>query len=96
MKNEHSHLKPGQVRPFKMTEEAVAQYQNLAKIGICFDAADVQKMMMYTMAMDANLVAPLTTASVTTPIQFLQAWLPGFVEIITAARRIDNLVGITT
>ena len=29
-------------------------------------------------------------------MQFLQAWLPGFVEIITAARRIDNLVGMTT
>jgi hypothetical protein len=94
MKNELSHLKPGQVRPFRMTDKAVAQYQDLAKLGICFDAADIQKMMTY--AMDADLSAPLTTASVTTPIQFLQAWLPGFVEIITAARRIDNLVGITT
>lgn len=94
MKNELSHLKPSQVRPFKMSGAAVAMYQDLAKLGICFDAADVQKMMAF--AMDSDLSAPLTTASVTTPIQFLQAWLPGFVEIITAARRIDNLIGITT
>lgn len=94
MKNERSHLKPSQVRPFKMSDEAVKNYLDLSKLGICFDAADVQKMMAF--AMDADLTAPLTTASVTTPIQFLQAWLPGFVEIITAARRIDNLIGITT
>lgn len=94
MKNELSHLKASQVRPFKMSDKAVENYTDLAKLGICLDAADVQKMM--TFAMDADLAAPLTTASVTTPIQFLQAWLPGFVEIITAARRIDNLIGITT
>lgn len=94
MKNELSHLTPAQVRPFRMTEKAVSQYLELSKLGICLDAADVQKMV--TFAMDADLTAPLTTASVTTPIQFLQAWLPGFVEVITAARRIDNLVGITT
>ena len=94
MKNELSHLKASQVRPFKMNQNAVAQYHELAKLGICLDEADVQKMVAY--AMDADLVAPITTASITTPIQFLQAWLPGFVEVITAARRIDVLVGITT
>lgn len=46
--------------------------------------------------MDADLTAPLTTASITTPVQFLQAWLPGFVNIVTAARRIDELVGVVT
>lgn len=94
MKNELSHLKPSQVVPFRMTDKAVEQYMDLAKLGICLNTGHVQKMMTY--GMDADLVTPLTTASVTTPIQFLQTWLPGFVEIITAARRIDDLIGITT
>ena len=46
-------------------------------------------------AMD-SVQQPLTTASVTTPLQFLQNWLPGFVTMITAARKIDELVGIST
>jgi hypothetical protein len=43
--------------------------------------------------MDA-IQATVTTASVPTPIQFLQAWMTGFVRIVTAARKIDQLVGI--
>jgi hypothetical protein len=38
----------------------------------------------------------LSVASITTPIQFLQNWLPGFVKFITAARKIDEIIGITT
>ncbi len=37
-----------------------------------------------------------TTASISTPIQFLQAWLPGFVLIMTQARKIDELIGVVT
>jgi len=46
--------------------------------------------------MDAALTPALTVPSISTPIQFLQEWLPGFVFIITRARKIDDLVGITT
>jgi len=35
-----------------------------------------------------------TTASVAPPVQFLQNWLPGFVFILTAARKIDDIIGI--
>lgn len=42
------------------------------------------------------LQADVTTPSMVTPIQFLQNWLPGFVHVITAARKIDSLVGIST
>ena len=38
----------------------------------------------------------VTTASVPTAIQFLQNWLPGLVEVVTAARKIDEIVGIAT
>lgn len=46
--------------------------------------------------MDAALPGTITTPSITTPIQFLQFWLPGFVGIITAARKIDEILGIST
>ena len=45
------------------------------------------------LGMDADYINPLTTPSITTPIQFLQEWLPGFVHIVTQARMIDTLIG---
>lgn len=41
-----------------------------------------------------DLQSPVTTATIPTPIQFLQAWLPGFVQILTQARKIDLIIGI--
>ena len=109
---ELSHIAARNVKPVKCMDEAqkkaiCEQYQELKRYGISLDDKDVGKMFdhfradvgndaSYMSGMDANLTTPLTTASITTPVQFLQAWLPGFVEIITAARRIDMLVGITT
>ena len=61
-------------------------------IGIGVDANVAVKMMA---AMDA-LEPTVTTGSITTPTQFLQAWMPGFVKVVTAARQIDELVGIQT
>ncbi len=65
---------------------------SLKKIGITFADSTVRSMMA---GMD-SIQSPVTTPSVPTPVQFLQAWLPGFVNIITAVRRIDELVGIMT
>lgn len=47
-------------------------------------------------AMDSDQQPLQTVASVITPIQFLQNWLTGFVYIITQARKIDELIGMTT
>jgi len=47
------------------------------------------------MAMD-DAQGLITTASISNPVQFLQSWLPGFVRVMTAARRIDEIVGVTT
>lgn len=49
-------------------------------------------------AMDAvpDLAPLVMTAGLGAPIQFLQAWLPGFIHIITAARNLDRLIGSTT
>ena len=48
-------------------------------------------------AMDsANIQQPVTGMTVTTPIQFLQNWLPGIVEIVTAKQSIDEMIGRAT
>ena len=104
-KTEKSHIKARNVQSVVCKTEdqkrkLCERFQDLERYGICLDHDDVLKMTSFVrsndVGMDANLTTPLTTASITTPVQFLQAWLPGFTEIITAARRIDMLVGITT
>lgn len=70
-----------------------ATYDHLRSIGVQIGPRQIMQMMA---AMDANPQPLVTTASITTPIQFLQNWLPGFVNVITAARKIDDLVGMTT
>ena len=104
---EKSHLSARQIKQVMATamdaqkkKKLCEHYEQLSRYGINLDYPDVMKMAQHAadqqaIGMDASL-PPLTTASITTPVQFLQAWLPGFVEIITAARRIDNLVGMTT
>ena len=42
-----------------------------------------------------SLPSTLTTGSVGTPIQFRQNWLPGFVNIVTAPRKADELMGMS-
>jgi len=91
---EHSHLSALQVRPVVMTMDDVEDYVALSKIGINFTPQQVK--IMASFAMDAANQAGVTAGSMTTPVQFLQNWLPGFVRVLTAKRKIDELVGITT
>jgi len=91
---EHSYFGPRNIKPFQMGMDSVSEYQALKKIGIGFDDRTVRAMMDF-FAMDA-LQPTKTTGSINTPVQFLQNWLPGFVNIMTAARKIDELVGLTT
>lgn len=93
-------------KPITMTAEDVRAFPELREIGIGFDAsyiAELANTLQMAAAMDSNDVgitpAPgqiQTTASVPTLVQFLQAWLPGFVNYITAARKIDEFIGLTT
>lgn len=76
------------------------EYGDLRRLGIALDGVTPQHRMVRKMAdfaygMDA-IQPTVTTASVATPVQFLQNWLPGFVFVITAARKIDDLVGLMT
>lgn len=78
---------------------SVKDYDKLNKAGIHLGKtsramdANIHHMMERTYAMDA-LQGLVTQPSVTVPVQFLQMWLPGFVHVITAARRIDDLIGM--
>lgn len=101
----HSVIDARQVRPFVFdAADVAAVLPNLARLGIVgFTPHALAKMMaeqQRAFGQDAfaadNLQALTTTASIATPVQFLQNWLPGYVAIITAARKIDNLIGVMT
>ena len=77
-----------------------AQYEGLNRIGINISRHAVKQMMQGQAAMDSmsmdSLQPTVTTPSAGTPVQFLQNWLPGFVFVITGARKIDDFIGLMT
>lgn len=88
--------------PMAMGLGDVQHFAALAGVGIDVSALAVREV-VESFGFDANdvgiapvPVSPLGTPSIPGQIQFLQAWLPGFVRTITIARRIDELVGIQT
>ncbi|MHC5308172.1 major capsid family protein [Bartonella sp. LJL80] len=87
----HSHVAGRAVKPLAMSARDCRDYGALSHIGITLSDHNVRAMM--SASDSANLT---TRPSIATPVQFLQGWLPGFVEIITSARKIDELVGIDT
>lgn len=85
--------------PIAMTAEDAASpdvLAQLALVGINLDPRD-----LYKAAAWANDAAPdvqplAYTATIGAPVQFLQTILPGWVQQITAARKIDRLIGVQT
>jgi len=76
-----SYIAPRNVKPFVMGDTPVSA---LDKIGLGgFEAMDA-------------LEPTVLQGGAVSPLQFNQAWLPGFVQTITYARNIDKLVGIAT
>lgn len=72
------------------------QYKSLEKIGINIGGRALDKMHKHALAVAMDAVQPgVTTASITTPVQFLQTWAPGFVRTVTKARKIDEMIGLT-
>lgn len=101
----HSRVSGRNLKPFEMASVTDSAVNALAKIGIVFDHATVSQQLSHLnaagafrtgAAMDSAFVSPVTTPSIPTPIQFLQNWLPGFVKVLTAARKIDEIIGIQT
>ena len=93
-----SHVFGRDVRPVVMHAEDCAQADALSLVGINLPASFVEDQMRDMLAgthtMD-DAQGLVTTASISNPVQFLQTWLPGFVRVVTAARKIDEIVGIT-
>lgn len=91
------HIFGRDVRPVEMSAQDCADFADLTRLGIdispSFIRSQMRDMLDGASAMD-DTQPLITTASVATPIQFLQAWLPGFVRVMTAARKIDSLIGI--
>lgn len=82
----HSFIPAGKVRPFEgFKVNSLQDVHDLEKIGIAMDTADIMEMyraysrMQNGMAMDSDIIAPLSTPSIPVAVQFLQAWMPGFV-----------------
>lgn len=73
--------------------------KTLDMLGVGYTKKAVQDMKDYFKAygFDAGLpnVAMITQPTVSTPIQLLQHWIPEVIEVVTAARDIDNIVGRT-
>ena len=88
---ERSYLAPKQVRPYAM--DAKTTVNTLDLLGISYNKSALKEMQSFY-AMDAD-IAGVTTPTASTPIQFLQHWLPDVVEVVTAAREIDAIVGRT-
>lgn len=102
----HGRIAARNFQPVQMNAQDVAQAAALRGIGIQIDNSWVQDVMKangVVATMDSNDVGPsapalsgLTTPSIAAQIQFLQTWLPGFVQAVTAARNIDKLIGMQT
>lgn len=90
-------LRPEQVRKFDLrNQKHKVSANDLAMLGVSMDSAlmpEVKTHFGVSYGMDG---VPLqTTATITNPVQFFQYWAPEAVEIVTAARKIDDIVGRT-
>lgn len=98
----HYSVKPRNVGRYKMSEKDIKEIsldslQGLKSLGIQLDKPIIQEMLetrFMRSAMDA-IQPSVTQGSIPIPVQFLQFFVPGFVYVETAARKIDELVGMT-
>jgi len=92
---EHLHIPARNVRPLpqKMVNYETAKKLGIGvrNMGVAMDMIDIYK----RYGADA-LQTSVTTPNIATPVQFLQNWLPGQVYVMTAARKADDLMGIST
>jgi len=89
-----SFIPAGKVRPYAMDEKTTEQTLNLLGVSVDKGAIADRKEILSRYAQDVA-VAPVTAPSVTTPIQFLQHWISEVIEVVTAAREIDDIAGRT-
>lgn len=70
-----------------------SEYSALTEIGI---GGFSPKLISTMIAAMDSAQQGVTTASIPTPIQFLQSWIPGLVKVLTAARKSDEIMGTNT
>ncbi|WP_422930131.1 major capsid family protein [Singulisphaera sp. PoT] len=85
----HTALDAQSVRPFAFKN--VEDYEDLRRIGL----GGFDKIVDEGFGMD-SIQGGVTQGSIPVQLQFLQQFLPGFVMVMTAARKIDEIVGINT
>ena len=85
-----SHIPANKVRSYAWDSKTTET--TLKKLGISFNKNALKEMQSFY-GMDAA-VTGVTTPSITTPIQFLQYWIPDFIEVVTAAREIEAIAGL--
>ncbi|QWX10265.1 major head protein [Vibrio phage vB_VpP_BT-1011] len=89
-------------KSFAMDESAIkalaSSPDKLAKLGIgaTNDFVSQFQKNQISIAMDAGITQPVTTPSNGTPVQFLQEFLPGVVNVLTKVRKADMLVPVAT
>lgn len=82
---------------FAITKDEAAEHDALKALGLLGIGIDGVSLRSMYAAMDANVLTPtVMPGNLGVPAQFLQNWLPGLVRTITQARKIDELVGIST
>ena len=91
---EHFHIPARNVRSLPV-DVVKKDIKGAMDMGFGFKDQGVMQSMAQSYAADA-LQTPITTPSIPNIVQFLQNWLPGQVHVMTAARKIDDLIGITT
>ena len=91
---EHFHIPARKV--CQLPVEIVAKdVRGAMDMGFGFRNQQVMRDMSVSYAADA-VQSPVSTPTIPNLVQFLQNWLPGQVHVMTAARKIDEIVGITT
>lgn len=93
----HLSIPARNVRELPLEQAQKSSIAELRKLG--FGVANDQVAMDMAMGLQYaadSVQGTVTTPSIPNPIQFLQQWLPGHVNIFTKARRIDDLIGIST
>lgn len=85
----HSALDGRSIQPFVFKN--VEDYEDLGRIGL----GGFDKIVDGGFGMD-SIQGGVTTGSIPVQLQFLQQFLPGFVMVMTAARKIDELIGVNT
>lgn len=92
-------------KPVEMSRDDVRNFAALQGVGITISQEFLGDAMrsLGVAVMDDNNIGPspaplsgITTPSIAAQIQFLQAWLPGFVRTVSSARKIDTLIGMQT